>query len=267
MYAFTYHRPATIRQAASLLAKKEEAKILAGGHTLIPTMKQRLASPQNLVDLGAIAELRGIARKGRSIVIGAMTTHAEVASSPLVQEAIPALAGLAEGIGDPQVRNRGTIGGSIANNDPTADYPAALLALGATVVTNQRKIAADDYFAGLFETALDEGEIVVRVVFPIPSKAAYAKFANQASRYALAGVFVAKRGGDVRVAVTGAGANGVFRWKEAETALKARFSAKSLDGLAMKAKGMNSDIHADAEYRANLVGVMTRRAVVAATGK
>jgi carbon-monoxide dehydrogenase medium subunit len=267
MYAFTYHRPATLRQAASLITRKEEAKLLAGGHTLIPTMKQRLAAPQNLVDLGAIPELKGIARKGRTVVVGAMSTHAEVASSPIVQEAIPALAALADGIGDPQVRNRGTIGGSVANNDPSADYPAALLALGATIVTNRRKIAADDYFTGLFETALEDGEIITRVVFPVPSKAAYAKFANQASRYALAGVFVAKRGGETRVAVTGAGAGGVFRWKEAEAALKARFSAKSLDGLAMKPKGMNADIHADADYRAHLVGVMARRAVAAATGK
>jgi carbon-monoxide dehydrogenase medium subunit len=267
MYAFTYHRPASVRQAAGLLAKKEDAKLLAGGHTLLPTMKQRLAAPANLIDLGAIPDLKGIARKGRNVVIGAMTTHAEVASSPVVQEAIPALARLAGHIGDPQVRHRGTIGGSIANNDPTADYPAACLAMGATIVTNRRKIAAEDFFTGLFETALEEGEIITKVSFPMPAKAAYAKFPNPASLYAMVGVCVAKRGAEVRVAVTGAGANGVFRWKEAEAALKTRFAAKSLDGLAHPAKGLTSDIHADAEYRAHLIGVMARRATMAAAGK
>lgn len=267
MYAFTYHRPASVRQAAGLLAKKDDPKLLAGGQTLLPTMKQRLASPANLVDLGAVAEMKVVARKGRTIVIGAMTTHADVATSPEVQEAIPALATLADGIGDPHVRNRGTIGGSIANNDPAADYPAACIAMGATIVTNKRKIEADAFFTGLYDTALDEGEIITRVIFPIPGKAAYAKFPNPASRYALVGVCVAKRGAEVRVAVTGAGASGVFRWTEAEAALKARFGAKALDGLAASAKNLNGDIHADADYRAHLIGVMTRRAVAAAVGK
>lgn len=267
MYAFDFHRPTSLRQAAALLAKAEDAKILAGGHTLLPTMKQRLASPASLVDLAKCDELKGIERKGRSVVIGAMTTHAEVAASDVVREAIPGLAELAELIGDPAVRHRGTIGGSLANNDPAADYPAAALALGATIVTNRRKIEADDYFKGMFETALEEGEIITRVSFPVPAKAAYSKFRNPASRYALAGVFVAKRGSEVRVAVTGAGSDGVFRWGAAEEALKTRFTAKSLDGLSADAGKMNSDIHAGADYRAHLVGVMARRAVQAATGR
>ncbi len=267
MYAFTYHKPTSARQAATLLAKKEDAKLLAGGHTLLPTMKQRLASPSALVDLGACADLKGITVKGCNIVIGAMTTHAEVADSPEVQSAIPALAYLAGHIGDPHVRHRGTIGGSVANNDPAADYPAALLALGATVVTNKRKLTAEDFFTGLYETALEEGEIITKVSFPIASKAGYAKFRNPASRYAMVGVFVAKRGSEIRVAVTGAGDGGVFRWPEAEAALKARFAPKSLDGLKHTAKGINGDIHADAEYRAHLIGVMAKQAVAQATGK
>ena len=267
MYAFTYHRPASSRQAAGLLAKKEDAKILAGGHTLLPTMKQRLAAPSALIDLGACGDLKGIARKGRTVVIGAMSTHAEVAESAIVQEAIPGLAYLAAHIGDPHVRHRGTIGGSVANNDPAADYPAALLALGATVVTNKRKLVADDFFTGLYETALEEGEIITKVVFPVVSKAGYAKFRNPASRYALVGVFVAKRGSDVRIAVTGAGEGGVFRWPEGEAALKARFAPKSLDGVKASAKGINADMHADAEYRAHLIGVMAKEAVARATGK
>jgi carbon-monoxide dehydrogenase medium subunit len=267
MYAFDYHRPTTLRQVASLLAKNGDAKLLAGGQTLLPTMKQRLAAPPALIDLGKVAGLSGIEQKGRSIVIGAMTTHAEVATSALVREALPALAALAEGIGDPHVRHRGTIGGSVANNDPAADYPAACLALGATIVTNRRKVAADDFFAGMFSTVLDEGEIILRIAFPIASKAAYAKFPNPASRYALAGVFVAKRGREVRVAVTGAGSEGVFRWGAAEEALARRFAAKSLDGMAADEGDMLSDIHADAGYRAHLVGVMARRAVAAASGK
>jgi carbon-monoxide dehydrogenase medium subunit len=265
MYAFEYHRPTSVRQAANLAAKAEDMKFLAGGHTLLPTMKMRLAAPANLIDLGQVAELRGIERSARSVTIGAMTKHAEVANSTDVREAIPALAEMAEMIGDPHVRNRGTIGGSIANNDPAADYPAACLALGATVVTNRRKIAADDFFRGIFETALEEGEIITKVSFPIPSKAAYAKFRNPASRYALVGVFVAKRSSEVRVAVTGAGSNGVFRVPAMEQALGQRFSAKSLDGIAVPPDGMNSDIHADAAYRAHLVAVMARRAVQAAT--
>src|SRR3954462_10192398 len=267
MDAFESHRPTSVRQAANLLGKLDEEKIIAGGHTLLPTMKQRLAAPANLIDLAGLPELRGIERSGRSVTIGAMPTHGEVAESAAVREAIPALAELAEMIGDPAVRHRGTIGGSVANNDPAADYPAACLALGATIVTNKRKIAADEFFKGLFETALEEGEIVTKVSFPIPSKAAYAKFRNPASRYALVGVFVAKRASEIRVAVTGAGSNGVFRWNAAEEALGKRFSAKSLDGVIAPAEGLNSDIHADAAYRAHLIGVMARRAVATATNR
>lgn len=267
MYAFDYHRPTSLRQAANMLAKNEDAKLLAGGHTLLPTMKQRLAAPSAIIDLNAVAELSGIELKGRSLVIGAMTRHAAVAASPVVREALPALCELAEGIGDPHVRNRGTIGGSIANNDPAADYPAACLALGATIVTNKRKVPAEEFFTGLFETALEEGEIVTKISFPLVGKAAYEKFPNPASRYALVGVFVAKRGSDIRVAVTGAGADGVFRVPAMEEALKKRFSPKSLEGVTVPADGLNSDIHADAEYRAHLIGVMARRAVAKATNR
>ncbi|HLH93600.1 MAG TPA: xanthine dehydrogenase family protein subunit M [Xanthobacteraceae bacterium] len=264
MYAFTFHRPTTVRQAASLLAKHEEAKLLAGGHTLIPTMKLRLAGPPQIVDMSRIEGLSGIEVKGRSITIGAMTPHAEVASSPQVQEAIPALAVLAGGIGDPAVRHRGTIGGSIANNDPNADYPAGCLGLGATIVTNKRRIKADDFFKGLFETALESDEIITKVMFPVPQKAGYVKFPNPASRFALVGVFVSKRSSEIRVAVTGAGASGVFRVPSFEEALKKRFGPKSLDGLSIPPDGMSSDIHGSAEYRAHLVGVLARRAVAAA---
>jgi aerobic carbon-monoxide dehydrogenase medium subunit len=267
MYAFNYHRASSARQAANLLGKAEDAKLLAGGQTLLPTMKQRLASPANVIDLGKAADLKGIEQKGKTLVIGAMTTHAEVASSAVVQAAIPGLAALAGGIGDPQVRHKGTIGGSVANNDPAADYPAGLVALGATIVTNKRKIAADDFFNGMFSTALDEGEMITKVVFPIGAKFSYAKFPNPASRYALVGVAVAKKGAVVKVAVTGAGANGVFRWKEAEAALGTKFAAKSVDGMKAAASKLNSDIHASAEYRAHLIGVMAKRAVIAATGK
>ena len=210
MYAFEYHRPHTLSGALADL-EKQDAKALAGGMTLLPTMKQRLAAPSALVELKDVPELSGLAREGDTLVVGAMTRHVDVARSPVVQAAIPALATLAGGIGDPHVRNRGTIGGSLANNDPAADYPAAVLALGATVVTSKRRIAADDYFTGLFETALEPGELITSVIFPIPQKAAYMKFANPASRYALVGVFVAKTAGGVRVAVTGAGEHGVFR--------------------------------------------------------
>lgn len=264
MYAFTYHQPATVRAAAKALAEAGDAKILAGGQTLIPTMKQRLASPQHLIDLGKIDDLKGIEKAGRRLVIGAMTRHAEVASSEVVKETIPALAALAAGIGDPAVRNRGTIGGSIANNDPAADYPAACLALGATIHTNKRKVEAGDFFTGLFSTALEEGEVIVAVSFPVPARAAYQKFRNPASRYAIVGVFVAKRGREVHVAVTGAGSEGVFRWTAAEEALMARFTAKSLDGLTVPAASLNGDIHASAEYRAHLIPVMAKRAVEAA---
>jgi carbon-monoxide dehydrogenase medium subunit len=267
MYAFEYHRPTSVRQAAALASKSEDSKFLAGGHTLLPTMKMRLAAPANLVDLGQIAELRGIERSARSVAIGAMMKHAEVAHSTDVREAIPALTEMAELIGDPHVRHRGTIGGSVANNDPSADYPAACLALNATIATNKRKIAADAFFQGIFTTALEEGEIITKISFPIPSKAAYVKFRNPASRYALVGVFVAKRAGEVRVAVTGAGSNGVFRVPDMEQALSQRFAVKSLDGITVPTDGMNSDMHADAAYRAHLVGVMARRAVQAATAR
>jgi len=264
MYQTTYHRPSTLAEAVAL-AGGEDAKLLSGGHTLIPTMKQRLAAPAQLVDVTRLAELQGIAVAGGVLTIGAATTHATVATSAEVKAAIPALAKLASGIGDPHVRHRGTIGGSVANDDPAADYPAGVLGLGATVVTNKRSIAADDFFLGLFTTALEEGEIVVRFEFPIPEKAAYAKFANPASRYAMAGAFVAKgKDGSVRVAITGAGSDGVFRWSEAEDALAANFSPDAVAGLSVDADAMLSDIHGDAAYRANLVKVMTRRAVAAA---
>ena len=261
MYNFTYHRASGLRQATNMLGKFEDAKLLAGGQTLLPTMKLRLASPGDIIDLNKIEGLATIELKGRNLVIGAMTRHADVASSPVVQQAIPALAALAHMIGDPAVRHRGTIGGSIANNDPNADYPAACLALGATIVTTKRKIVADDFFKSLFETALEPDEIITKVSFPIPKKAAYQKFRNLASRFALVGVFVAKRGSEIRVAVTGAGSNGVFRVTAFEEALKKRFSPKSLEGLTIPADGLAGDIHGSAEYRAHLVGVLARRAV------
>ncbi|MXQ13174.1 FAD binding domain-containing protein [Microvirga makkahensis] len=267
MYAFDYHRPTSVKEAANLAGQAEDAKFLAGGHTLLPTMKLRLAGPASLIDLGQVAELRGIERSGDAITVGAMTKHAEVAGSADVRAAIPALAELAELIGDPHVRNRGTIGGSVANNDPAADYPAACLALNATIVTDKRRIAADDFFQGIFTTALDEGEIVTQVSFPIAAKAAYAKFRNPASRYALVGVFVAKHADGVRVAVTGAGSNGVFRVPEMEEALGRNFAPEALDGIAVPEDEMNSDIHADSAYRAHLVGVMARRAVEAAAAR
>jgi carbon-monoxide dehydrogenase medium subunit len=267
MYAFTFHRPQTVRQAAGLLTKNGDAKLLAGGQTLLPTMKLRLAGPPQIVDMTLVEGLTGIALAGRTIAIGAMTTHNEVNTSPVVQQAAPVLAKLAGMIGDPAVRHRGTIGGSVANNDPNADYQAACLGLGATIVTNKRRIKADDFFTGMFSTALEPSEIVTKVIFPLPKKAAYQKFRNQASRFALVGVFVSKRGSDIRVAVTGAGSNGVFRVKSFEEALKKRFSPKSLEGLTIPADGMNADIHGSAEYRAHLVGVLARRAVAEAIGK
>jgi len=262
MYDFTYHRPSNLAEAAKL-AGTGEAKIVAGGMTLVPTMKQRLAQPSDLVDLAGIAELKGIKIDGSTVTIGAMTTHNDVAHSADVKKTIPALAALAEGIGDPQVRNRGTIGGSISNNDPAADYPAALVGLDATVVTNKRKIKADEFFKGMFETALGDGEIVTAVSFPKPEKAGYAKFPNPASRYAMVGVMVAKTAGGVRVAVTGAGAS-VFRQKDMEKALSANFSADAIKSTKTDSKNLNSDLHGSAEYRAHLVGVMAGRAVTAA---
>ncbi|UEM04830.1 xanthine dehydrogenase family protein subunit M [Skermanella rosea] len=262
MYAFEYHRPATLAEAAQLASGNEDAKILAGGQTLIPTLKQRLAQPSDVVDLGAVAELRGIREDGDALVIGATTPHAEVAASAVVKRLIPALAKLAEGIGDAQVRNRGTLGGSICNNDPSADYPAALVGLGATVRTTTRTLAAEDFFTGMFETALEPNEIVTAVSFPKPGKAAYVKFPNPASRYATVGVFVAETGGGVRVAVTGA-APSVYRWTEAEQALAGGLDPAALDGLTVDPDGLNADIHASAEYRASLVKVMAKRAVAA----
>jgi aerobic carbon-monoxide dehydrogenase medium subunit len=267
MYAFTFHRPQTVRQAAGLLAKNEEAKLLAGGQTLLPTMKLRLAGPPQIIDMTLIEGLSGIEQSGRSLTIGALTKHFEVNSSPVVQQAAPVLAKMAGLIGDPAVRHMGTIGGSIANNDPNADYPAACLGLGATIITNKRRIKADDFFSGMFSTVLEPTEIIVKVNFPIPKKAAYQKFRNQASRFALVGVFVSKRGSEIRVAVTGAGSNGVFRVKSFEEALKKRFSPKSLEGMTIPADGMNADIHGSAEYRAHLVSVLARRAVAEAIGK
>ena len=240
MYNFQFHRPTGLRQASNMMGKLEEAKILAGGQTLIPTMKLRLASPNNLVDLNTVEGLSGIEVKGRSIVIGAMTRHVEVATSADVKANIPALAYLAGLIGDPAVRHRGTLGGSIANNDPNSDYPAACVGLGATIHTTKGKHEADAFFKGLFETALAPDEIITKVSFPIVKKAGYEKFRNQASRFALVGVFASKRGSEIRVAVTGAGSNGVFRVASFEEALKKRFAPKSLEGLTIPADGMNS---------------------------
>lgn len=260
MYATNYVKVKSLADAAKLLASNPEAKLMAGGMTLVPTLKQRLARPSHLVDIGSLAELRGITAKGGTVAIGAAMKHHEVATSAVVKKAIPALAYLASLIGDPQVRNLGTIGGSVANNDPAADYPAAVLGLGATIVTNRREIAADDYFQGLFTTALEESEIITRVVFPVPRRAAYAKFPHPASGYAMAAVFVAQTGAGTRVAVTGAGP-GVFRWTAAESALGKSPKAASLDGAALDAGEMNEDIHATRAYRANLVRVMAKRAV------
>lgn len=261
MHNFDFAKPSTIADAAKALGA-DGAQALSGGQTLIPTMKQRLAAPSVLVSLTGIAEMQGVCISDGGLHIGAATSHAVVAKE--AKSHYPALAALAGGIGDPAVRSRGTIGGSVANNDPAACYPSAVLASGATVVTNKRKIAADDYFQGLFTTALEEGEFITSVVFPIPQKAAYVKFNQPASRFALTGVFVAKFANGVRVAVTGAGNDGVFRWAEAERALSADFSASALSGLKVDASGMNTDLHGSAEYRANLVKVLTGRAVTAA---
>jgi aerobic carbon-monoxide dehydrogenase medium subunit len=265
MYNFEYQKPRSVADAAKAIGSAEDGKLLAGGMTLIPTLKQRLAKPSDLVDLGSIAELRGIKKEGNAVVVGAMTKHVEVATSDVVRGAIRALAQLAEMIGDPQVRNRGTLGGSIANNDPAADYPAAVLGLNATVITNKRKIAADEFFKGMFDTALAPDEIITAVSFPIPEKAGYEKFRNPASRYAIVGVFVAKTGNNVRVAVTGAGP-GVFRQKDMEAALGKSFTPDAVASVKQSANGLNSDIHASAEYRAHLVTVMAKRAVQRATG-
>ena len=263
MYPFRYTRPVSLEEAVERLAAAEDGWLLAGGQTLLPTMKQRLAQPSDLVDLDGIPSLAGIERTGDAIVIGAMTRHREVASSGVVAAAVPGLAGLAGGIGDPQVRNCGTLGGSVANADPAADYPAALVALGATVRTSEREIPAESFFTGMFETALGEAEIVTAVVFPLPVRAAYAKFPNPASRYAIAGVFVAEGAGGVRVAVTGAGPS-VFRVPEMEEALAGWFAPESVAAVSISPEGLNADIHASAEYRAHLVTVMAKRAAAAA---
>jgi carbon-monoxide dehydrogenase medium subunit len=266
MYDFNYVRPKSLAEAEKALAAAgEDGKLLAGGQTLLPTLKQRLARPEQVIDLSAIAELKGIKVDGKSVTVGAMTPHRDVSRSADVRKAIPALAHLASHIGDPQVRNRGTIGGSLANSDPAADYPAAALGLGATIVTNKRSIAADDFFKGIFTTALEAGEIIKAVSFPVAEKAGYAKFDQPASRFALVGVFVAKTAGGVRVAVTGAGPC-AFRVKEMEAKLAASFTPDAIADVQVPANGLNSDIHGSAEYRAHLVNVMARRAVVAANG-
>jgi carbon-monoxide dehydrogenase medium subunit len=265
MYQTTYHRPSSVDEAAALFAKSSEPKYLAGGHTLIPVMKQRLAGPSDVIDLARIKELVGIKLSGDTLIIRAATTYHDIMQSSDVQKSIPAIAYLTSVLGDPAVRHRGTIGGSIANNDPAADYPAALLALGATVTTNKRSIAADDFFKGLFATALEDGEIITQVAFPIPAKAGYAKMRHPASRFALTAVFVAKaRSGDVRVAATGASQNGVIRVQAIEDALKSNWSAGAIDSLTISANGMLNDIHGSEDYRANLIKVMAQRAVAAA---
>ena len=262
MYNFEFSKPSTVADAAAALSS-EGAQALGGGQTLLPTMKQRLAQPETLVSLSGIDEMKGVCERDGAVVIGGATTHAAVAADAASH--YPALADLASHIGDPQVRNRGTIGGSLANNDPAACYPSVALASGATITTNTREIAADDYFHGMFTTALEEGEIITGVTFPVPEAANYQKFVQPASRFAMVGVFVAKYADGVRVAVTGASEDGVFRWSEAEAALSADFSASAISGLSVPADGMITDLHATAAYRAHLVKVMTGRAVAAAS--
>jgi carbon-monoxide dehydrogenase medium subunit len=265
MYAFNYHRPKSLDEAAGLVAKAEDGKLVAGGMTLLPSMKLRLASPSDLVDLSSVDGLKGITVSGKTVTIGAMTRHVDVHTSADVQKAIPALAALAGGIGDPSVRNRGTMGGSVANSDPAADYPSAVLGLGATVETNKRKIAADDFFKGLFETALEPGEIIKAIHYPVPDAAAYEKFPQPASGYAMVGAFVARFGKDVRVAITGA-KDHVFRVPEMEKALAANFKADAIAGIKLSEDDMLSDIHCSADYRAHLVSVIAKRAVAKAGG-
>jgi aerobic carbon-monoxide dehydrogenase medium subunit len=265
MYQTTYHRPSSVDEAAALFTKGSESKYLAGGHTLIPVMKQRLSSPSDVIDLGKIKELVGIELTADALTIKAATTYFDIMQSADAKKAIPAIVHLTSMLGDPQVRYRGTIGGSIANNDPAADFPAAVLALGATVKTNKRSIAADDFFTGLFSTALEDGEIITAVSFPIPAKAGYSKMRHPASRFALTGVFVVKtKSGDVRVAATGASQNGVMRVAAIEAALKANWSPAALDSVTISAGGLLTDIHGSSNYRANLVKVMAQRAVAAA---
>ena len=265
MKDFSYYKPSTVSEAVKLLAAGDECRPLSGGMTLLPTMKMRLASPTAIVDLAALPGLSAITSGGGSVTIGAMTTHAAVAASVEVRATIPALATLAGLIGDPQVRHCGTIGGSMANADPSADYPAAAVGLGATIITDRREIAADDFFTGMFQTALAPDEIILAVRFPVPEAAGYAKFRSQASRFALVGAFVARFGSTVRVAITGAGP-AVFRSADIEDALAANFSPEALARISIAPSGLNSDIHADSEYRAHLVVVMARRAVAQSLG-
>lgn len=262
MESMHYHRPSSVAEAVKLAGSHGDDRLLAGGQSTLPSVRLGLLSPTGWIDLAGIAELRGVRVDGNAIVIGAMTTHAEVAASKEVRSRIPALAALAGGIGDRQVRNRGTIGGSLANSDPAACYPAGVLGLGATIQTDRRAIAADDFFKGMFETALAPGEVIASVKFPAPEKAAYIKFKQPASRFAIVGVFVAKAAGGVRVAVTGAGPR-AFRVKALEDKLNAKFASDSCAGVAVSAAGLNSDIHGSAEYRAHLIGVLTQRAVAA----
>jgi aerobic carbon-monoxide dehydrogenase medium subunit len=265
MYETTYHRPSSVDEAAALFAKGSESRYLAGGHTLLPVMKQRLASPSDVIDLGKIKELVGVELSADALTIKAATTYFDIMQSADAKKAIPAIVHLTSMLGDPQVRYRGTIGGSIANNDPAADFPAAVLALGATVKTNKRSISADDFFKGLFSTALDDGEIITAVSFPVPAKAGYSKMRHPASRFALTGVFVVKtKSGDVRVAATGASSSGVMRVPAIEAALKANWSPGALDGVKISADGLLTDIHGSATYRANLIKVMAQRAVAEA---
>ncbi len=263
MHAFEYHRPSSTKEALNLGTQKSEARFLAGGQSLVQAMKLRLSSPSDLIDLNFIKDLAGIKASANGVEIGAMTRHADVAGSPEVKKAIPALAALAGIIGDRQVRHMGTIGGSLANSDPAADYPAAVLALGATITTNKRKIEADSFFKGLYETALEPGELITSVAFPAPKRAAYMKFKNPASRFAIVGVFVADFGGKVRVGVTGAGPC-AFRQTEMEKALASKFAPESVANIKVKPDGLNNDLHASPEYRAHLITVMAKRAVEAA---
>jgi len=265
MYEFTYTKASSLEDAKKAFAAAEEGKYMSGGMTLLPTLKQRLARPSDVIDLADVPDMAGIEVTGDTVTIKAMTRHAAVAASPEVKKAIPALAKLAGGIGDPMVRNRGTIGGSLANSDPAADYPAAVVGLGATIHTDKRTIAADDFFKDLFETALEDGELITAVSFPIPDKAGYMKFPNPASRYCIVGVMVSQKGGNVRVGVTGAGPC-AFRVKEMEDALAANFSPDSVANISIPDSNLNSDIHASAEYRAHLVTVMAKRAVAEANG-
>lgn len=265
MYQTTYHRPSSVDEAAALFAKGSDSKYLAGGHTLIPVMKQRLASPSDVIDLSKIKELVGIALSGDALIIKAATTYFDILRSADAKKAIPALVHLVSVLGDPQVRYRGTIGGSIANNDPAADFPAAVVALDATVKTNKRSISADDFFKGLFATALEDGEIITAISFPLPAKAGYSKMRHPASRFALTAVFVTKtKSGDVRAAATGASQNGVMRVPAIEAALKANWSSGALDNVRISADGLLTDIHGSSSYRANLIKVMAQRAVTAA---